>query len=89
MEIKDLKGKKSHFIIIVDRSSGFVSAYKLTGTNTKHIFATLQHYVEVYYGSPLLLTSHGGLQFSAANKAIQEWAKDAGFNHDFTAAYSP
>ena len=37
MEIKDAKGKKMHFIVIVDRSSGFVSAYKLTGINKKHI----------------------------------------------------
>ena len=41
MEIKDPKGKKSHFIIIVDRFSGFVSAYKLIGTKTKHIVALL------------------------------------------------
>ena len=68
MEIKDPKGKKSHYIIIV----GFVTAYKLTGTKTKHIIASLQEYVEVYYGPPLLLTSDGGPQFSAANKAIQK-----------------
>ena len=70
MEIKDSKGKKMHFIVIVDRSSGFISAYKLTGTKTKHIVQALQDFVLVYYGPLLYLTSDGGPQFQADNKAI-------------------
>ena len=72
MEIKDKKGKKSHFIIFVDRASSFVRAYKMTGTKTKHIISSLEELVQVYYGPPLLLIHDGGPQFGAANKAIQE-----------------
>ena len=60
MEVKDKKGKKSHFIIFVDRSSAFVRAYKLAGTKTMNIISSLEDFVEVYYGPPLLLTSDGG-----------------------------
>ena len=70
MEIKDAKGKKMHFIVIVDRSLGFISAYKLTGTKTKHIVQALQEFVFCYYGPPLYLISDGGPQFQAANKTI-------------------
>ena len=87
MEIKDKKGKKSYFIIFVDRASAFMRANKLTGTKIKNIISSLEEFVEVYYGPPLLLTSDGGPQFSAANKAIQEWAKDAGINHKLSSAY--
>ena len=73
----------------MDRSSGFVRAYKLTGTKTKHIISSLEEFVEVYYGPPLLLTSDGGPQFGAANKAIQEWARQAGINHELSSAYCP
>ena len=45
--------------------------------------------MEVYYGPPLLLTSDGGPQFSAANRAITDWANDTGINHDLSAAYYP
>ena len=55
-EVK-LKDKKLHFKIIVDRVSGFVTAYKLSGTKTRHIVACLQQFGKKYYGSPLLLTS--------------------------------
>ena len=71
LEVKDKKGKKSHFIIFVDRSSAFVRAYKLAGTKTKNIISSLEDFVEVYYGPPLLLTSDGGPQFGAANTAIK------------------
>ena len=60
MKVKDSKGKKSHFIIFVERSSGFLRAYKLTRTKKKHIISSLEEFVEVYYyGPPLLLTSDG------------------------------
>ena len=55
MEVKDKKGKKSHFIIFVDRDSAFVRAYKLTGTKTKHIISSLEEFVQVYYGPAFLL----------------------------------
>ena len=59
MEVKDKKGKKSHYIIFVDRASAFVRAYKLAGTKTKNIISSLEEFVEVYYGPPLLLTLDG------------------------------
>ena len=89
MEVKDKTGKKSSYLIIVDRASAFVRAYKLTGTKTKNIISSLEEFVEVYYGPPLLLTSDGGPQFNAANRAITDWANDTGINHDLSATYSP
>ena len=89
MEIKDNKGKKSNYLVIVDRSSAFVRAYKLLSTKTKNIIASLEDFVETYYGPPLLLTTDGGPQFGAANSAIKEWAQETGINHDLSAAYSP
>ena len=44
----------------MDRASAFVRAYNLPGTKTKNIIASLEEFVEVYYGPPLLLTSDGG-----------------------------
>ena len=89
MELKDKTGKKSSYLVIVDRASAFVRAYNLPGTKTKNIIASLEVFVEVYYGPPLLLTSDGGPQFNAANKAITNWANETGINHDLSAAYSP
>ena len=56
MEIKDKTGKKSSYLVIVDRASAIVRAYNLPGTKTKNIIASLEEFVEVYYGPPLLLT---------------------------------
>ena len=89
MEIKDKSGKKSSYLIIVNRASAFVRAYNLPGRKTKNIIASLEEFMEVYYGPPLLLTSDGGPQFGAANKAITEWANETGINIDLSAAYSP
>ena len=89
MEIKDKSGKKSSYLIIVNRASAFVRAYNLPGTKTKNIIASLEEFVEVYYSPPLLLTSDGGPQFGAANKAITEWVNETGINHQLSAAYSP
>ena len=67
-KIKDKSGKKSSYLIIVNRASAFVRAYNLPGTKTKNIIASLEEFVEVYYGPPLILTSDGGPQFGAAKK---------------------
>lgn len=72
MEIKDKTGKKNEDLIIVDRASALVRAYNLPGTKTKNIIASLEEFVETYYGPPLLLTSDSGPQFGAANRAITE-----------------
>ena len=72
METKNKSGKKSNYLVIVDRASLFVRAYNLPGTKTKNIIASLEEFVETYYGPPLLLTSDGGPQFGAANRAITE-----------------
>ena len=58
---------KFHYLVITDRASGFVRAYKLAGTKTKHIVASLQDFIEAYYGPPYIITSDGGLQFASAN----------------------
>ena len=58
--------------MIVDRFSAFVRAYKLFSTKTKNIIASLEDFIETYYGPPLLLTTDGGPQFGAANSAIKE-----------------
>ena len=42
-----------------------------------------------YYGPPLYLTSDGGPQFQAANKAIQEWAHGMGICMELFASYFP
>ena len=87
-EVKDKKGKKSNYLVIVDRFSAFVRAYKLFSTKTKNIIASLEDFIETYYGPLLLLTTDGGPQFSAANSAIKEWVQEAVINHDLSAAYS-
>ena len=60
MEVKDKTGKKSSYLIIVDRASAFVRAYKLTGTKTKNIISSLEEFVEVYYGPPYYSHQMGG-----------------------------
>ena len=49
MELKDKTVKKSSYLIIADRASAFVRAYKLPGTKTKNIISSLEEFVEVYY----------------------------------------
>ena len=44
MELK-VKDKKMHLIVIVDRSSGFVTDFQLSGTKTCHLIAALQQFV--------------------------------------------
>ena len=82
-------GKKIHFLLIVDRASGFVKVYKLRGTKTKHVIECLQDFNEIYCGPPYWLTSDGGPQFSAANEAIQKWAMEAKISHQVSSAYNP
>ena len=88
-EKKLSNGKKANFLIIVDRASGFIRAYLLKGTKTRHIIEALQDYIDVYVGPPYWLTSDGGPQFAAANAAIKKWAEEAGILHTLSAAYNP
>ena len=88
-EIKDKKGSKQDYLVIVDRYSSFVRAYKLGSTKTKNVIKSLEDFIETYYGPPLLLTTDGGPQFGRANKAIKEWAIQAGINHELSSAYHP
>ena len=82
-------GKKANFLIIVDCASGFIRAYLLKGTKTRHVIEALQDYINVYVGPPYWLTSDGGPQFAAANAAIKKWAEEAGILHTLSAAYNP
>ena len=82
-------GKKVHFLLIVDRASGFIKVYQLRGTKTKHVIECLQDFNEIYCGPPYWLTSDGGPQFSAANEAIQKWAMEAKISHQVSSAYNP
>ena len=75
--------------MIVNRYSSFVRAYKLGSTKTKNVIRSLEEFIEGYYGPPLLLTTDGGPQFGRANKAIKEWALEAGINHKLSSAYHP
>ena len=52
MEIKDKTGKKSSYLVIVDRAFAFIRAYNLPGTKTEKLIASLEEFVEVYYGPP-------------------------------------
>ena len=52
MELKDKTGKKSSYLVIVDRASAFVRVYNLPWTKKKNIIASLEEFVEVYYGHP-------------------------------------
>ena len=76
-EVKDKKGKKQDYLVIVDRYSSFVRAFLLGLTRTKNVIRELEEYIETYYGPPLLLTTDGGPQFSRSNNAIREWARNA------------
>ena len=88
-EMKDKKGKKQDYLIIVDRYSSFVRAYKLGSTKTKNVIKSLEEFIEGYYGPPLLLTTDGGPQFGQTNNAIKKWASNAGINHELSSAYFP
>ena len=68
-------GKKVHFLLIVDRASGFLKVYQLRGTKTKHVIECLQNFNEIYCGPPYWITSVGGPQFLEANFAIKEWCE--------------
>ena len=82
-------GKKVNFLVIVDRASGFVRVYQLSGTNTKHIFECLQEFVEAYCGPPYWITSDGGPQFAAANQVIKDWCVASSIAHDRSSANNP
>ena len=43
-------GKKYYFLVTVDRSSGFISAYQLRGSKTIYIIDALQKYCATYCG---------------------------------------
>merc|ERR1711867_290881 len=82
-------GRKANFFIIVDRASGFIRAYHLKGTKTRHVIEAIQDYINAYVGPPYWLTSDGGPQFAAANAAIKKWAEEASILHTISAAYNP
>ena len=76
-DVKDKKGKKQDYLVIVDRYSSFVRAFSLGLTRTKNVILALEEFIETYYGPPLLLTTDRGPQFSRSNNAIRKWATDA------------
>ena len=61
-EKKLSNGKKVHFLIIVDSASGFIRAYQLKDTKTRHVISALQDFIDTYVGPPYWLTSDGGPQ---------------------------
>ena len=63
-EVKDKKGKKQDYLVIVDRYLSFMRAFNLGSTKTKKVIQALEEFIERYYGPPLLLTTDGGPQFS-------------------------
>ena len=62
-EVKDKKGKKQDYLMIVDRYSSFVRAFNLGSTKTQNVIRVLEEFFKTYYGPPLLLTTDGGPQF--------------------------
>ena len=88
-DVKDKKGKKQDYLVIVDRYSSFIRAFLLGSTRTKNVIRALEEFIETYYGPPLLLTTDRGPQFSRSNNVIRKWATDAGINHKLSSAYSP
>ncbi len=52
-EIKDSKGKKQDYLVVVGRYSSFMRAYKLGSTKTKNVIKSLEEFIENYYGPPL------------------------------------
>ena len=63
-EVKDKKGKKQEYLVIVNRYLSFVRAFKLESTKTKNVIRALKEFIKTYYGPPLLLTTDRGPQFS-------------------------
>ena len=51
----------------------------MAGTKTKNIISSLEEFVEVYYGPPLLLTSDGGPQFAAS--ITSKFLRNYGVHH--------
>ena len=88
-EKKLSNGKKVLFLIIVDRSSGFIRAYQLKGTKTRNVIEALQDFNDTYIGPPYWLTLDGGPQFARANAAIKKWAEEASILHTLSAAFNP
>ena len=88
-EKKLSNGKKVHFLIIVDRSSGFIRAYQLKGTKTCNVIKALQDFNDTYIGPPYWLTLDGGPQFAGANAAIKKWVEEASILHTPSAAFNP
>ena len=82
-------GEKYHFLLIVDRASGFVSSYQLSCIKTKHIISALQKYIEVYFGLIYITTSDRGPKFKAVNDAIKTWCIEAGIKHELSSAFFP
>ena len=48
-EVKDKKGKKQDYLVIVDRYSSFVRAFLLGSTRTKNVIKALEEFIETYY----------------------------------------
>ena len=72
-EIRDKKGKKQDFLVIVNRYSSFVRAYKLGLTKMKNVIRSLEEFIEGYYGIPLLLMIDGGPQFGNQEMGVRSW----------------
>ena len=49
-EIKEKKGSKQDYLVIVDLYSSFVRAYKLGSTKTKNVIKSLEDFIKTYYG---------------------------------------
>ena len=80
--------KKYHFLEVVDRYIGYISAYKFKGTKTRLIIDVLQQYCEAYCGSPYFIISDGGPQFKNTNEAIYTWCIQADIGYKLSSAAS-
>ena len=48
-EVKDKKGKKEEYLVIVIRYFSFVRAFNLGSTKTKNVIRALEEFIEKYY----------------------------------------
>ena len=74
-----------HYLIMVDRYSGFPFVARLNSLNTASITSKLLSWIFLE-GTPLRLRSDGGPQFRGP---FQDWCKSMGIHHELASPYNP
>ena len=74
-----------HYLIMVDRYSGFPFIHKLNSLSTTAITNKMQSWMYLE-GTPLRLRSDGGPQFRGP---FQDWCQTMGITHELASPYNP